>query len=109
VSPDGQYIGGCSSESSISVYSVEKKRIYKPKPAHEQACLHIGFNHDSQYVASSACEGFLNIYSIAAMEENPIRCRILSEEISEETKLNSLQILRFDWYFLLLLRFLSHP
>jgi len=97
ISPDEAYIAGSSTECSIAVYKVEQNKAYKPKPANESSCLHIGFSSNVKYVSSTGCEGAINIYSIEKMEDNPLDCKVKSQKIAKETRLDSSQLLRFDW------------
>jgi len=97
MSQDGEYVGACSNDCFFEIYNAKQNKIYRPRPSHDSSCLHVGFNSTVQYVASTGCEGVLNIYSIAKMIDNPLTCLIKSQKISKETKLDNLQILRFDW------------
>ena len=98
ISQDKNYIGACSIDTGVIVYNVLENKAYRPKPTHESSCLHVGFNSTAKYVSSTGCDGYINIYSIPKMEDNPIDCRLKSQKIGKETKLEEAQILKADWY-----------
>jgi WD40 repeat protein len=97
ISNDYSYIAACTNETGIVVYSTNLNKSYKPKPGHESSILHIGFNSTCKYVASSGCDGNINVYSISMMEDNPITCKVKSNKLGRETRLESEQIYQFDW------------
>jgi WD40 repeat protein len=97
ISSDYSYVAACTNETGIFVYSTNYNKTYKPKPGHESSVLHIGFNSTSKYVASTGCDANINIYSISMMEDNPITCRVKSNKLGRETRLESEQIYQFDW------------
>lgn len=98
ISSDYSYIAACTNESGIVVYSTSQNKSYKPKPGHDSSVLHLGFNSTAKYIASSGCDGNINIYSIPMMEENPYTCKVKTNKLGRETRLETEQIYQFDWY-----------
>lgn len=92
------YVACSSGDKVISIFKKANEKVYKPAKGHDGSCLNLCFDSEnSKFVASTSCDGTINIYKLENKNEDLEIEIVKNMKISKECTINGEQVLKPMW------------